>query len=540
MSKVASYLQEHILGEVTTQPATLDRMSRDASVLQILPEMVIFPRVTNDVRKVARFCWQLAEKGHVLPITVRGGGSDQTGAAIGKGIILSMPAHMHRIFEVDSKQRLVRLQPGANFQAINDALRLQGLTIPSAPVSAAYSTLGGAVANNASGQLSGHYGATAEWIYELEVVLANGEVLQTGRLSKRDLNRKKGLQTFEGEIYRSLDNLIEDNAELIESKLGGEGRDNAGYEGLGQVKRKDGSFDLTPLFAGSQGTLGIVSEMIMRAEFTSNHWGVGVIAFDTAEAARDLLDKLRDLQPALLNYYDGSVFALAAQQGRAYKFYDGSAQAVIVIGFDDFSDRARTKKLKRVAKLLDGQNVTFLSADGDETDELLAVCDVTAYLAMPATKGASTPPLVDGAYVPPERFEEFSRAVASLAARHHVSLPLFGRALDNVYYTRAELQLHKVGDKQKVFKLLDEYSEVVVLHGGHLIGEAGEGRVKARFAAKNIDDDVRELFASVKMIFDPYGILNPGVKQPLELKQLVAELRPEYDASAFFPQLPRI
>ena len=104
MSKVAAYLQEHIQGEVTTNAAILDAKSRDMSVLRVAPEMVIYPRVTNDIRKVARFSWQLAEKGHVLPITVRGGGNDQTGAAIGKGISLVTTAHMNRVFELAPKQ----------------------------------------------------------------------------------------------------------------------------------------------------------------------------------------------------------------------------------------------------------------------------------------------------------------------------------------------------------------------------------------------------------------------------------------------------
>src|SRR3954469_4279382 len=114
MSKVASYLQEHILGEVSTNPAILTAMSHDGSVLEIKPEMGVYPRVTSDVRKVARFAWQLAEKGHVLPITSRGYGTDETGAAIGKGIIVSFPAHMNRLFEFDAKQKMIRLQPGVN------------------------------------------------------------------------------------------------------------------------------------------------------------------------------------------------------------------------------------------------------------------------------------------------------------------------------------------------------------------------------------------------------------------------------------------
>jgi len=106
MSKVAAYLQEHILGEVSTNPAILAAFSHDMSVLEITPEMVVYPRVTNDIRKIARFTWQLAEKGHVLPLTVRGNGTDETGGAIGKGIIVTMPAHMNRIFEFDPKQKI--------------------------------------------------------------------------------------------------------------------------------------------------------------------------------------------------------------------------------------------------------------------------------------------------------------------------------------------------------------------------------------------------------------------------------------------------
>lgn len=537
MSKVASYLQEHIAGEVSTQEAMLKTMSHDASVLEIMPEMVIFPRVTNDIRKVARFCWQLAEKGHVLPITPRGSGTDQTGASIGKGIILSMPAHMNQIFEYDTKQRLVRLQPGVSVKTANDALRMHGAAVPSF---SRYGTVGGAVANNTSGSLAGRYGATNAWVYELEVILANGEVLQTGRISKRDLNKKKGLQTFEGEIYRSLDNLIEDNHELIASKLGSQVRDNAGYESIAAVKEKNGSFDLTPLFPGSQGTLGIVSEMIMKTEFISNQWGVCAASFSDSEAARDVLDRLRELEPTLLNYYDGEIFAQARAAGRSYPHVSKDAKAVVLIGFEDFSERGIGRKLKKVAKLLDASGTRYEVAEGQAADVLLATSDVTRYLTAPSGKGLSAPPLIDGAYVPLERFEEFAKAVADLAAHHHLKLPLYGKVLDNLYYARPVLQLQKIGDKQKVFKLLDEYSAYVVLHGGHLVGEAGEGRVKARFAYKNIDDDLLTLFAAIKSIFDPYGILNPGVKQSVDLRQLVASLRSEYDEGSVLDELPLI
>jgi FAD/FMN-containing dehydrogenase len=538
MSKVANYLNEHILGEVTTNQAVRQAFSTDASVLTITPEMVVYPRTTNDIRKVARFSNQLAEKGHHLPITVRGGGSDQTGAAIGKGIILNTTAHLNYMFELDAKQKLIRVQPGVTFGALNGALNLQGLQIPSYPSSAQYSTIGGAIANNTGGILSGKYGLTGRWVKQLEVVLSSGDVIQTGRISKRELNRKKGQQTFEGELYRQIDNLITDNDYLIKNSIGMELPSNVGYNGIADVKYKDGSIDLAPLFIGSQGTLGIISEVIMRTEYAST-LAVTALSFETYDAARDAVDVLRRTSPCVLEFIDAALFEKALERGKKYPFYSDASEkseikAVILVGYDDMNERLRNKKHKKLKKLMEERAAyLFSSVNVVEADELLALRDVTAALITPETAGDSVPPLVDGAYVSPERFEDFMGALEVLAAKFHVELPLYGRLLDGIYHVRPTLQLHKIGDKQKVFKLIDEYAKLVAAHGGHLIGDGSEGRLKAPFAYKELEPEVLELYAAIKDVFDPQGILNPGVKEKIELKPLVAMLRTSYDLSAF-------
>src|SRR3989344_5173403 len=162
MSKVANYLNEHIAGEVITNSAVLKAFSHDASVLSMTPEMVVYPRSTNDIRKIARFSWQLAEKGHVLAITPRGGGTDQTGAAIGSGVIVNTTAHLTSIFELDTKQKLIRLQPGVTFGALNSALLLHGLHIPSYPASGNDITVGGTIPKKTTGFLSGKLGDKKE------------------------------------------------------------------------------------------------------------------------------------------------------------------------------------------------------------------------------------------------------------------------------------------------------------------------------------------------------------------------------------------
>jgi FAD/FMN-containing dehydrogenase len=540
MSKVAAYLQEHILGEVSTNPAVLAALGRDMSVLEITPEMAVYPRVTNDIRKIARFTWQLAEKGHILPITVRGYGSDETGGAIGKGISVVMPAHMDKVFEFDAKQKLLRLQPGANAATVSSALLLQGMAIPSFPTAARYSTVGGIISSGMNGPLAGKYGDVGDWVTQLEVVLANGDILQTERLSKRDLNKRKGMQTFEGEIYRSLDNLIEDNAQLIAEKVAVDVRDNTGYNAISKVKQKDGSFDLTPLFVGAQGTLGIISEMIMKTDFASASMAVAAVAFADMQAARDALDQLFDLKPAFVEMYDGELFAIADARGKKYDVLKNAGiapGAVVLVGFDDFSERARSKKLKKVEKLF-GKTDAYIETAEDDAEELLVLREVTALVAVPDGKAASAPPLIDGAYVPRERSEEFLAAVKEMAAKYAVVMPFHSRVLESTFYARPILQMHKVGDKQKIFKLLDEYSNLVSYFGGHLIGNGSEGRVKARFAYAQLDPDVIALYSAVKAVFDPHGILNPGVKQANELRQLIPHLRSSYDTAAIASYVP--
>ena len=468
-----------------------------------------------------------------MPITARGSGTDQTGAAIGRGIVVAMPAHMNQLLEFDARQKLVRVQPGLNAKALADALFLQGMGVPALPRSRSYSTVGGAVANNATSPRSARSGSMRHWVHQLEVILANGDVLQTERISKRDLNKKKGLQTLEGEIYRAIDNLLDDYAETIETKIGqDEVRNNAGYAAIREVRQRDGSIDLTPLFVGSQGTLGIISEMILKADYLPSKRGVVVASFATAEAARDALDALTGFDPAILEYYDGELFAEADKQGARYSVYSNTDhRAVIVMVCEDFNDHAVAKRLKKVTKYLAQTDADVTTSETVSVDELLVIRDVMNYVLVPATKGISAPPILDGVYIPSNRREEFIDKIDELARKHHVVLSPYGDMLDHVWYVRPHFQLAKVSDKQKILKLLEEYMDVVDSLGGYGVAEAGEGRLKVRAAQKNVDDDVLEMYDVIKAIFDPNGILNPDVKQPVELRQLVSQLRNDYDMS---------
>src|ERR1700761_9736250 len=160
MSKAAHYLQEHLLGEVMVSADARRYFATDSSIFSVVPMLVVYPRGENDVRKTARFAWQLAERGRVIPITPRGSGTDQSGAAIGSGIMLVFPAHMNRIVELDPKNGSVVVEPGLNYGRLEQTLHTHERFLPPYPESYEYSTVGGAVANNAAGDKSLKYGAT--------------------------------------------------------------------------------------------------------------------------------------------------------------------------------------------------------------------------------------------------------------------------------------------------------------------------------------------------------------------------------------------
>lgn len=531
MSKISQYLNEHLLGDISTEADIRKYFASDASLLSITPEIVAYPRVTNDIRKIARFTYQLAGKGHSISVTARGAGTDQTGAAIGPGIIVNTMAHMNRVFEFDLKQRLVRVQPGATLQAVNSALQLQGCYVPSFPEEAMQSTVGGAVANNASSRLSGRFGAIEDAVAELEVVLANGDVLQTSRISKRELSKKKGLQTFEGDIYRAVDNLIEDNQDLINNELADDAIDNAGYANIAKVKQKNGSFDLTPLFVGSQGTLGIVSEMILKAEFYSSKENALIAVLDDAGVLRDMLDELRKLDPDYLDIYSGDLILRARQQGKRYAVCeaaakDGPVAGVVVCGFRDFNERTAKRKLKKAEKIgIKFKAVTASIVDEETAQQLESLKGVIYSASQSLDKTDNTiASLLSGVFIPQDRFEDFSNAIDTLAHAHKLRLPMSGHALDNVYSYWPEVSLKTVAGKQKLLKLYDEFADLVLSHGGSLIAESGEGRIKAPFVNKRANTELLDLYAQVREIFDPEGTLNQGVKARPELREVVSNL----------------
>jgi FAD/FMN-containing dehydrogenase len=544
MSKVAHYLQEHLIGEVIVSADARRYFSTDGSVLTVTPALVVYPRNENDVRKTARFTWQLAERGRVIPITARGSGTDQGGAALGSGIVMVFPAHMNRILEFDDKSGVVIVEPGTNYGKLQQALQTHDRFLPPFPASVEYSTIGGAVGNNASGEKSIKYGSTREFVRGLRVVLANGEVIETGRQSKRDLNKKLGLPTFEGEIYRAVDALIDENQGLLEKMRIGVTKNSAGYD-LADVKHRDGSMDLTPLLVGSQGTLGIVTEIALDTEPYSPNTMLLVAHFDSLEKLQSAVLELRGLPelPSAMEMVDENLLNLVdhINPNQLKNILPKPfPKVVLLVEFDTASERMQKKLTKKALKILDAHATSVISeTDSYRQEELWRVRHSSATVVAHGDGGVKALPIIEDGVVPPERFREYLEGVYELFARHHLQVAVWGHAGDANIHMQPFLDLSQVGDRQKAFRVLDEYYNLVISLGGSTSGEHGDGRLRAPYLQKMYGPEGYALFGKVKQIFDPYNILNPGVKLNVTLDTIKPLLRSGYSMDHLYDHLPR-
>lgn len=542
MSKVAQYLQEHLLGEVTTSANARRFFSTDGSIFTLPPQIVVYPRNTSDVRKVARFTWQLAERGKLLPITARGKGTDQSGGALGGGIVLVFPAHMNKLLELDTGKGLIRTQPGIIYKALQNTLHTHGRFLPPYPASLDYSTLGGAVANNAAGEKSVKYGATKNFVRELDVVLANGELIHTIRLSKRELNKKKGATTFEGEIYRQLDGLITDNWDLIQSSLVETSKNSAGYN-LIDVKRKDGSFDLTPLFVGSQGTLGVITQVTLDTEPYNPNTSLISAYFENIEKANEAISQLLLLKPSTLEMVDKHLLDFIYDtnprqlKGLIEPPFPG---VVILVEFDDINERRQKRGIKQAKKILNKVATEFSVARDEHEREMLWKIRHSAAAVLRHIQGnKKAVPIIEDGVVPRNNFEKYFTGVYDLCKRHKLDVAVWGHAGDANLHMHPFLDLSSIGDRQRLFKIMDDYYALVIGLGGSTTGEHNDGRLRGPYLQQLYGKDMYDIFQKLKTIFDPYGTMNPGVKINVTKEMVTPLLRKDYSIEHLSDYMPR-
>lgn len=505
MGKIAKYLNQIIVGNVFDTPEILEEYSKDRSALKIKPKIVAFPESTDDIQRLMRFFNQLSTKDIPVSVTARGSGSDEGGADLGNGIIISTKK-LNRMLEIDPRERLVRVQSGITLKELNTALSVSGLTIPIGGRDS--ETIGGLISNCPSDEYSGKRGGIFNYVERIEVVLSSGECLQTNRLKKYNVAKKAAEKTVEGEIYRKISKLIKDNEGLIK-ELSNE-RSKAGYPMIKEAKIRE-SLDLMPIFFGAQGTLGIISEVILRAiPLKTQPLRVVTTTRDIGTAIR-IMDLIKPLKPLKLNLYDLEIIMSAREAG---KNLDGIIKK-LESGYAVFAcfDERTSSVLRKLNAIKSNapRNVKFIfestnnSYTLDEFENAL-----TSYLGN--IKNGERVPILTDFYLPEWNVASFVGDLDVLHKKLNLDLELYGSYNSSIYSLRPKFNLDDKDFNKKATTFLKAGAYIIERQSGELAGGTPEGRLKAVVTNINMQEPERALYGDLKRILDPHNILNPDIK----------------------------
>ena len=506
MGKIARYLNQLTVGNVFDNPEILEKYATDGSALKIKPKFVAFPESTDDIRKLMRFFNQLAEKDIKVSVTARGNGHDISGAALTNGIIISTEK-MNQLLEIDPRERLVHVQAGITLKELNTALSVSGLTIP---VNAdGDETIGGLISNCLVDECADKYGGIEKYIERVEVVLANGECLQTSRLKKYAVAKKAAEKTPEGTIYRKIAKIVHDKQALLE-KLTREERDLAGYPGITKVTKKE-TMDLMPLFFGAQGTLGIISEVILKAAPMTNRPMRVVATFKEFHTAMDYMKELKNMRPEKLDFYDLRIIMEARETGKNLDGVIRKLESGYVI-FASFAERPGSK-LKKIMALKNNlpRSAKFIFEKPENRTTLNEFENSLAnYLSY--VKNGERVPILTYFYLPPENIEKFLEDLEILASKLELDLALYGSFATGIYHLRPKFDLEADDYRKKVATFLRAGAYVIARQGGKLTGGSPEGRLKAVVVNDEMPEPEKTMYTDIKQVFDSNNILNSNVK----------------------------
>lgn len=519
MSKLAKYLNRHIVGNVFERPSIIQAYASDRSVLQYTPRFIALPETADDVRRLVRFANQLAMRNFRLPITVRGTGLDKTGAAIGDGMLISTE-RLNHIEEIDVRGRLVRVQPGITLGSLNTALNLHGLTLPIDADPRA--TIGGLIANCQSDDFGARHGGIFHFVEQTEVVLASGDIVQMLPYTTRAIDAKMQTTSAEGTLYRRIEQLLDDHAETVTERTM-RPFDTAGYANITRV-RQGHVTNLLPLMFASQGTLGIITDVILRVNLAAPDRRSMVAVLRDTKALLRALDFIKDLEPAFIRIYDMRIFEIAATEGSRPDLLEQSPDDgwLLEVGFD-FRKGKTERKLQQCVNVLPPGTFAVTETKDNAVDFLEFRNALLSFLN--SGNDGERLAALDDVYIPSYKFAEFVQDVQVLEETLGIPLPLFGSFATANYSVRPTIDCTSLSGRQLLMSFLRQYSRLIVKHGGSITGGTPEGRVKSLPAAQPLPENEQQLYHDVKALFDPHNILNPGVKIDVDTKDVLRHLR---------------
>lgn len=511
-SDFVNELRKHFSGEIGNDLASRILYSTDASMYQIEPQGVVIPKTHDDLQSAV----ELAAK-YKIPVLARGAGTSLAGQAIGNALILDVSRWLDSIIAIDPESRTAAVEPGVVLSTLNAAAAKHGLMFGPDPASAERATMGGIIANNATGAHSLTYGMTADHLISADVIMADGTTGTLGERSTLDNSRISNL-------YTSALQIREKYSDTIAKNWPRSWRNSAGYrlnyllpwsatkpsQWIGDsypANLKPGTWNLTPLLAGSEGTLAIIQRATLRLVEKPKHTVLAVLQYQSNADACDDVPRLLthhpsaiELIPRFIIRHARSVPAYARQMG----WVVGDPAALLVVEFSGDQPSALKDAARKVGEVL-----TIAESKEDQAriwnvrKAGLGLLDSRPQSARPAA-------FVEDCAIPVDKLGEFVREIEKILSAHETEGGIYAHASAGCLHIRPILDLKTARGVRALRSISESVFSLTVRLGGAMSSEHGDGLARAEFLEQTYGGELMEAMRLLKSAADPDNLLNPG------------------------------
>jgi FAD/FMN-containing dehydrogenase len=536
---LADEIKEFLHGDVATDDATLTKFSRDYSLFKVRPSVVVFPKDVDDVKNLVKFATRKKAAGEDISLTGRSAGTDMTGGPLSQSVIVSFTKYFNHILNIGDTEAMV--EPGVYFRDFEKEISARGLLYPPYPASKELCALGGMVNNNSGGEKTLAYGKTEDYVRAMRIVLSDGEEHTIWPLYGTDLQSKLNEQSFEGDLYRQIYGLIEENYDEIKKAKPDVSKNSAGYYLWNVWNREKGVFDLTKLLVGSQGTLGLLTEAKLGLVNAKKHSRLAVVFLKSLDPVGDLVEEVLKFKPESIESYDDKTIQVAVKLWRqvlgsmkgnifklAWQFLPeawmvlrgGMPKMIMLVELTGDDEKMLVVKLGQLGQAIEGFATThpgiqvkLLQNEGDE-EKYWTIRRESFALLHGNTTGKDTAPFIDDFVVQPKYMHEVLPKVNAILDRYKKDLiyTIAGHPGNGNFHIIPLMNLKDPRVRALIPKISEEVYQLIFQYHGSITGEHNDGLIRTPYLEEMYGPKIAALFAEVKKIFDPLNIFNPGKK----------------------------
>lgn len=471
-----SLLDAGFKGDIEDDSETLDFYSHDASLFEIRPQLVVAPKDAADVAILVVTTNKLRKTIPSLSLTGRSAGTDMAGGAINESVIVDFVRHMNKIGKVTSQQGTA--QPGVYYRHFEEETYKYDALMPTYPASRDLAALGGIVNNNSGGEKSLEFGKTADWVKELQVVFADGVERTVKPLNKKQLQAKIAQKDYEGAIYKKVYDLCEKHYDVIKAAKPRVSKNSMGY-GLWDVwDRETGVFDLNRLIVGSEGTLGLTTNITFKLTRKRPHNGLLVLFMKDINRLGEMINVVLKHKPATFESFDDATLLLSIKFMPAFlkmlgpkKFLNlvislipdalqllrGVPRLVLMVEFYGETHAEVRDKIKALHADL-GKKRGYYEINGfEETDteiksqKFWIMRRNSFQLLRSKVKDKHTAPFIDDLIVNPEHMPEFLPKIRKVIKKYKLFATIAGHMGDGNFHIIPLMKLEDPKERREAF-----------------------------------------------------------------------------------------